>query len=250
VTALLECVDLTAGYGRIAVVRNVDVTVESGSVLAILGPNGAGKTTLMMTMAGLLKRLGGSVVLNGRALPNGRPRTANRQGLVLVADDRALFTTLTVQENLEAARRRGSPSATSMLDRFPALEPRWKVKVGALSGGEQQMLAVARGIIQQPRVLLIDEMSMGLAPIIVESLLPMVRDIAQSTGTAVVLVEQHVNLALEVADHAVVLVHGEVALAGTAAALAADMEGLEAAYLGQAAQAESVQIEQKGTPSA
>jgi branched-chain amino acid transport system ATP-binding protein len=112
------------------------------------------------------------------------------------------------------------------------------------------MLAVARGIIQQPRVLLIDEMSMGLAPIIVESLLPMVRDIAQSTGTAVVLVEQHVNLALEVADHAVVLVHGEVALAGTAAALAGDMEGLEAAYLGQAAQAESVQIEQKGTPSA
>ena len=233
-SAVLECVGLTAGYGRVAVVRDVDLAVEPGTVLAILGPNGAGKTTLMMTLAGLLKRLGGEVRVRGTALPNGRPHAANAAGLVLVADDRSLFTTLTVEDNLEAARHRGGLPARSLLEQFPALEQRWKVKAGALSGGEQQMLAVARAIIQKPRVLLIDEMSMGLAPIIVEGLMPMVREIASSTDTAVVVVEQHVALALEMADQAIVLVHGGIAMAGSAADLAADRAGLESAYLGLA----------------
>jgi branched-chain amino acid transport system ATP-binding protein len=234
-TAALECQGLVAGYGPVKVVRNLDLEVEAGSVLAVLGPNGAGKTTVMNTLAGLLPRLGGEVRVDGQLLPSGRPRSASRAGVVLVPDDRALFTTLTVRENLEAARHKGCPPAASMLELFPVLESRWAVTAGALSGGEQQMLAVARAVIQQPHVLLIDEMSMGLAPVIVESLLPIVRKIADTTGAVVVLVEQHVHLALEVADRAVVLVHGAVTLAGSAETLSAQPDRLEAAYLGAAA---------------
>ena len=231
-TGGLACRALGCGYGDTIVVRDVDLDVAAGEVVAVLGPNGAGKTTLLMTLAGLLPRLGGEVAVEGRALRSGRPRDASRAGLVLVPDDRSLFPVLTTAENLEAARRRGSPPANTMLDLFPALANRWKVPAGSLSGGEQQMLAVARALVQQPRVLLIDEMSMGLAPTIVESLLPVVRRIAEEHGATVVLVEQHVRLALEVADRAVVLVHGEIRLQGSAGDLAADVDQIEAAYLG------------------
>jgi branched-chain amino acid transport system ATP-binding protein len=233
VSTALECRSIRAGYGAVAVVREVSFHVESGSVLAVLGPNGAGKTTLMLTLAGLLPCLGGEIELDGERLASGRATKASQKGVVLVPDDRALFTTLTVAENIEAARGRGSTPARQMLDLFPALEPRWKVAAGALSGGEQQMLALARAIVQRPRVLLIDEMSMGLAPIIVEQLLPVVRDIAESSEAVVVLVEQHVGLALEVADEALVLVHGEVGLRGSAKDLAADLGTLEDVYLGR-----------------
>jgi branched-chain amino acid transport system ATP-binding protein len=231
-TAVLECHGLVAGHGRVPVVRSFDLSVDTGSVVAILGPNGAGKTTLLETLAGLLPRLGGDVRIDGASVASGRPHAASRAGLVLVPDDRALFTTLTVEENLEVARKKLGPTPRAMLEPFPALEKRWKLAAGALSGGEQQMLAMARALVQQPRVLLIDEMSMGLAPVIVEQMLPVVRRIADTTGAVVVLVEQHVQLALEVADHAVVLVHGEVALSGTAAELLDEKERLEAAYLG------------------
>jgi branched-chain amino acid transport system ATP-binding protein len=119
-----------------------------------------------------------------------------------------------------------------MIDLFPALGERWRVTAGNLSGGEQQMLAVARALVQSPRVLLIDEMSMGLAPVVVESLLPIVRRVADDTGAVVVLVEQHVRLALEVADHAAVMVHGEIALRGAATDLSGQLEEIESAYLG------------------
>jgi branched-chain amino acid transport system ATP-binding protein len=231
-TGGLTCRSLRCGYGPTTVVRDLDLEVGAGEVLAVLGPNGAGKTTLLMTLSGLLPRLGGDVLVAGRDLRSGRPRDASKAGLVLVPDDRALFPALTTQQNLDAARRRSSPPADTMLDLFPALGNRWRVPAGSLSGGEQQMLAVARGLVQQPRVLLIDEMSMGLAPTIVESLLPMVRRIADEHSATVVLVEQHVRLALEVADRAVVLVHGEVRLQGRAAELAADVDQIEAAYLG------------------
>jgi branched-chain amino acid transport system ATP-binding protein len=231
VPTVLELRGTSAGHGAVTVVRPLDLALKPGTVLALLGPNGAGKTTLMSTLAGLLPRMGGEVLIDGKALPTSRPGAANRAGLVLIPDDRALFTSLTVKENISIARRAGGPTVDELLDLFPALRPRLGIAAGSLSGGEQQMLAVARGMAQSPRVLLIDEMSMGLAPVIVEDLLPVVRHIADDTGAVVVLVEQHVRLALEVADRAIVLVHGAVTLEGSAAELAADPASLEAAYL-------------------
>ncbi len=229
---LLVCTGVKAGYGNIEVVRQFDLAAPGGSVVAVLGPNGAGKTTLLNTLTGLLPAQSGSVSVGGHILRNGRPADASDAGIVLVPDDRALFTALTVEENLLAARGRHRTTVDGAFDRFPALAARRKLAAVHLSGGEQQMLAVARALMQEPRVLLLDEMSMGLAPIIVEELMPMVRRVAEDTGAVVVLVEQHVHLALEVADRAIVLVHGEVVLDRTAAELAADPTLLESAYLG------------------
>jgi branched-chain amino acid transport system ATP-binding protein len=231
-SATLECHGLVGGHGSVPVLRGIDLAVDSGEVLAVLGPNGAGKTTLLETLAGLLRRLDGDVLLNGHLLPSGNPAVAARAGVVLIPDDRSLFRTLTVRENLEVARARNGRDPREMLELFPALEERWTVAAGMLSGGEQQMLAVARALVQRPKVLLVDEMSMGLAPAIVEKLLPAVRRIADTTGAVVVIVEQHVGLALEVADSAHVLVHGEIALSGPAKELAREHQRLEAAYLG------------------
>ncbi|MEQ6901575.1 ATP-binding cassette domain-containing protein [Nocardioides sp. YIM 152588] len=231
---LLECRGVRAGYGDITVVRELDLAAAPGSVVAVLGPNGAGKTTLLTTLAGLLKAQAGEVRIDGSPIRAGQPAAASAAGVVLVPDDRALFTTLTVEENIRAARGGRSRDA---LDRvfgwFPALADRRRLAAGSLSGGEQQMLAVARALVQDPRVLLVDEMSMGLAPVIVEDLMPMVRRVADDTGAVVVLVEQHVRLALEVADRGLVLVHGEVVLDRPAAELAADPDTLERAYLGE-----------------
>lgn len=228
------CTGIKAGYGSIEVVHQFDLTAVGGSVVAVLGPNGAGKTTLLNTLAGLLPALDGSVSVAGQTVKNGRPADASDAGIVLVPDDRSLFSALTVEENLLAARGRHGTTVDGAFDRFPALATRRRLTAGNLSGGEQQMLAVARALMQEPRVLLLDEMTMGLAPIIVEELMPMVRRVAEDTGAVVVLVEQHVHLALEVADRAMVLIHGEVVLDRTAAELAADPALLESAYLGGA----------------
>ncbi len=232
VEAQLRCADLSIGYGELTVGRGIDLEVCRNEIVAVLGPNGAGKTTLLLTIAGFLAPLEGTVAVAGHQLHAGSARRANRAGVVLVPDSRALFTQLTVMENLKLAERAGGPTVDEMLDLFPALGRRARLKAGMLSGGEQQMLAVARGLVQGPRVLLIDEMSMGLAPVVVESLMPVVRRVADETDAAVVLVEQHVRLALEVADKALVLVHGDVTLNGRAADLAADPAAIEAAYLG------------------
>ena len=233
---MFECSAVRAGYGDITIVPSFDLVAESGTVVAILGPNGAGKTTLLTTIAGLRAAQDGHVCVAGNTLKNGRAAAASKAGLVLVPDDRALFTHLTVHDNLKVARgKRKTPIDTAM-EHFPALAKRTKVTAGNLSGGEQQMLAVARALMQEPRVLLIDEMSMGLAPVVVESLLPIVRRIAHDTGAVVILVEQHVGLALEVADRAMVLVHGSVSLDLPASELQADAGLLEAAYFGDAPQ--------------
>jgi branched-chain amino acid transport system ATP-binding protein len=232
VSARLALRGLRGGHGTTTAFRDVDLVVESGKVLALLGPNGAGKTTLLLTTAGLLKAQGGTVEVDGAPVAPGRPGVANRSGVVLVPDNRELFTTLTVEENLRTATRRDGPAPRELLDAFPALEPRWNLKAGALSGGEQQMLVMARALIQQPKVLLIDEMSMGLAPLIVESLFETVRKAADERGCAVVLVEQHVGLALEVADDAAVLNRGSIVLEGPARELAGDPDRLEHAYFG------------------
>jgi branched-chain amino acid transport system ATP-binding protein len=231
----LECKDFTGGRDSLVVFRDLALGVEAGSVLALLGPNGAGKSTLLLTLAGLLPARAGTVAVDGATLPNGNAVAANRAGVVLVPDNRSLFTTLTVEENLQVARRRQGPAPRDLLEIFPALEKRWHVPAAVLSGGEQQMLAMARGLIQEPTVLLIDEMSMGLAPRVVETLFHTVQRIATEHEAAIVLVEQHVNVALEVADEAAVLNRGRIALRGPARELREASEQLEQAYLGDVA---------------
>jgi branched-chain amino acid transport system ATP-binding protein len=228
----LECTDLKGGSGDLTVFRDVNLAVEAGTIHAILGPNGAGKTTILLTLAGLLPAHGGSIAVDGAPLRTGRATAASKAGVVLVPDNRELFATLTVDENLRVASGRHGPDTRSMLDVFPALEPRWKLRAGALSGGEQQMLAMARALIQRPRILLVDEMSMGLAPITVERLFGAIRQVATDEKCAVVFVEQYVGLALKVADSVSVLNRGRVVLSGSAAEIANEPEILENAYLG------------------
>jgi branched-chain amino acid transport system ATP-binding protein len=227
---VLECQGLDAGYGKLTVARDINLALEPKKILAVLGPNGAGKTTLMLTLAGFLPPRAGSILVDGAQIKGGSPRRMNRAGIVLVPDYRALFTDLTPIQNLTLAAPRGS-SLNEVLELFPALVRRGKVRVGELSGGEQQMLAIARALVQTPKILLIDEMSMGLAPVAVEMLMPVIRRVADEHDAAVILVEQHIQLALEVADDALVLVHGNVATSGTAEEFRNNLGTIEAAYM-------------------
>jgi branched-chain amino acid transport system ATP-binding protein len=231
-TARLECRGLAGGWGSFTVFRDVDLAIDEGNIHAVLGPNGVGKTTLLLTLAGMLPAHVGDISIDGESLRSGRATEANRAGVVLVPDSRELFTTLSVEDNLRVASTRHGPDPRSVLDVFPALEPRWNLRAGALSGGEQQMLAMARALIQQPKVLLVDELSMGLAPTIVERLFKAIREVAAETKCTVVVVEQFVGLALEVADAVSVLNHGCVVLSGPASEIAQHAEALEEAYLG------------------
>lgn len=229
---ILEVKTLTKYFGGVAALRDVSFDVPEKLICGFIGPNGAGKTTLLMTIAGLLPALGGRVEISGQPAKNGSARAAVKAGLVLVPDDRALFKGLSVVENLKLAGGRTRSAVDQVLDYFPSLRNRLKVAAGALSGGEQQMLAIGRALMQDPKVLLIDELSMGLAPVIVESLLPVIRRVASESGAAVILVEQHVKLALGIADTALVLSHGDVALRDDAAKLLAHEDMIEQAYLG------------------
>lgn len=235
-TKALECANLSTGYVKSRpCVRGVDLTVERGKITCLLGPNGAGKTTLLLSLAGLLPRFDGRVTVDGRQVRGGRPREAVRAGMVLVADDRALFRSLSVAQNLRLAvreRARRSGAIDEVVGYFPALEKRLKVDAGRLSGGEQQMLAIGRAILQQPKVLLVDELSMGLAPVIVDQILAVLQKLASENEMAIVLVEQHVHIALGVADRAAVLVHGGIVLIEAAAELKKHPSRIEKAYLG------------------
>jgi branched-chain amino acid transport system ATP-binding protein len=273
-TAALQLHGLVAGYGGVPVVHGVDLHVDHGEVVALLGPNGAGKTTLLLAVSGLVSTLDGDIEVLGevvRQRRRARPADVARQsrrGVAHVSEDRALFADLTAAENLRLAvsprrqrRHRGRRTSSTkgrvaqpvamgpvamgpvaidpvtvdeVMTWFPALARVSSRRAGLLSGGEQQMLALARAVVSDPQLLLVDEMSLGLAPVIVEQLLPTLRTVARRTGAGVLVVEQHVGLALSVADRAYLLARGQVLASGSGAAMASNDALLEAGYLGGA----------------
>jgi branched-chain amino acid transport system ATP-binding protein len=233
--AVLELDGLSVAYDRAPVVRDLTLSVGHGEVIALLGANGAGKTTTLRAISGLLKPVSGTIRLAGRDLAGVSPTARARLGLAHVPHDRGIFFGLTVAEHF---RLDGLDSAAEMdaaFGHFPALRALRDRKAGLLSGGEQQMLAIARALRRRPKLLMLDEMSLGLAPVIVDRLLPVVREFATGHGTGVLLVEQHVHLALKIADRGYVLSHGELAAAGSAEQLSQDSALLAASYLGGAA---------------
>src|SRR5580698_6643045 len=229
--------DLSAGYRGVPVVRELNLEVRPGEVVALLGPNGAGKTTTLETIAGLNRPISGTVELSGENIGGKPAYVLARRSLALVPEGRALFPGLTVREHLRLAAGRGQRASREeeLLGMLPELRKCLNRKAGLLSGGEQQMLAVGRALVTRPGLLLVDEMSLGLAPVIVERLLPILRRVATEFGTSVLFVEQHVALALEISDRAYILTHGRISLEGSAAELGQRQELLAASYLGETA---------------
>lgn len=223
----LAAVALSAGYDQRAVVQEISLEVRSGEIVVLSGANGAGKSTLLHCLAGRIGALSGSTTLDGRPLPPNLERRA-RSGILLVPEERSIFRTLTVEENLRMSGRK----ASDLLGVFPELEEHLPRKAGLLSGGQQQMLSLARALGCQPKVLLIDELTLGLAPIAVGRLLDSLRSMTATTGIGVLLVEQHVRRALTVADRGYVLAGGRVVIEGDAASLTRDLTDIEQSYLG------------------
>ena len=232
---LLTVRGLTAGFGAGPVLFGIDLDVNQGELIALIGANGAGKSTLLGVISGLVRATSGSVILAGRDLTNARPESIVRAGGVHVPQGRRLFGTITVERNLllGAYLRRDREirgDLEKVLGYFPALRDKLKRDAGTLSGGEQQMVAIGRGLMGRPKLLMIDELSLGLAPKVVERLIEVVREINRD-GTSLMLVEQDVLVALEAADRGYVLENGRVALQGPAAQLRDD-PGIRRAYLG------------------
>jgi branched-chain amino acid transport system ATP-binding protein len=229
---LLDVSGLTAGYGQVQVLHGIDVTVAGNEIVALVGSNGAGKTTLLRALCGLVTPAGGRVLFTGQDITGQRAESVVRRGLAHVPEGRRLFAGLSVRDNL---RLGGWASRSTDLDRvlalFPQLATRLNQVAGTLSGGEQQMCAIARGLMSRPKLIMIDELSLGLAPLVVDEILARLPDIA-ATGTAVLLVEQDVDAALSVSTRGYVLETGRVALSGPSAQLRADPR-IQHAYLGE-----------------
>jgi branched-chain amino acid transport system ATP-binding protein len=246
---VVEVESLDAGYNGNPVVRDLSLHIGQGEVVALLGANGAGKTTTLTTIAGLQRPLAGTIRMDGKDIAGRSAHRLARGGLSLVPEGRALFASLTAAENLRLSAGRDA-SYDEVLDLLPELRKCLDRKAGLLSGGEQQMLAVGRAIVRRPRALLIDEMSLGLAPVVVERLLPVLRRVADELHTAVLLVEQHVALALEIADRGYVMAHGRLILESSAARLRSRRDLLKACYLGDLDRAAELAGDPEPGPSA
>lgn len=233
---MLEVTDLSAGYGRATALHDISLSVESGEIVAILGPNGAGKTTLVNSIAGVLRPIGGKVVLDGSDLLAVGPHEISSHGVALVPEGRRIFPRMTVAENLDigaypmSARPERDTNLAWVHEIFPILADRHNQEAGTLSGGEQQMLAIGRALMSQPKLLLLDEPSLGLAPIIVQGIFQVLREINQA-GVSILLVEQNAVEALDLAGRGYVLEEGRIVGEDRSEALADD-ERLRKAYLG------------------
>ncbi len=230
---MLRVENLSFSYGKIQAIRNVSFELQKGEIMAIVGANGAGKSSLMKCIAGLLKPQWGEVYLNDKKMESAAYRVVE-SGVSLVPEGRWIFPNLTVEENLllggYTSRNRAAGVERSFA-MFPRLEERRRQRAGTMSGGEQQMLAIARGLMSNPKVLLLDEPSLGLAPLIVNDIMSIIKQI-NNEGISVLLVEQNARKALSIAHHACVLEQGQIVKTGTGAELAAD-ESIVAAYLGK-----------------
>ena len=235
-SALLEVTDLQVAYGHIEAVQGISFEVHAGEIRTLVGANGAGKSTTLLALSGLVKPTSGSILFEGEELTRLKTHQIVERGLVQVAEGRAILTTLTVRENLElgAYRRKDRAAIATDLERvltlFPRLQERLDGLAGNLSGGEQQMLAIGRALLARPRLLLLDEPSMGLAPIIVQGIFRTLREI-NAEGLTVFLVEQNVRQALKVADHGYVIENGRIVLSDSGERLLGDPKVL-AAYMG------------------
>ena len=234
---MLEVRALETCYGKIRALREVSIDVPGGAIVGIIGANGAGKSTLMRTIAGVLAPRAGSIRFRGEDIAGLPPHGILRRGVALVPEGRAILSRMTVRENLEMGayvrRDRNVPADMErVMDRFPVLRQRQLQPAGSLSGGEQQMLAIARALLSVPKLLLLDEPTLGLAPLLVADIFRIVREI-NASGTTILLVEQNVRQALKVSSHAYVLETGRIVLSGPSARLAEESR-IKAAYLGQA----------------
>ena len=232
---LLQINELRSGYGRVEVLRGVSLSVNAGEIVALLGSNGAGKSTLNNTLSGIVPSWSGSLRFDGRELTGASPRQVVQAGLIQVPEGRRIFPNLNVLENLELgcyarARERRAVNLDKVLSIFPRLAERRAQKAGTLSGGEQQMLAIGRGLMAEPRLLILDEPSLGLSPLLVDELFALIGRL-HADGLAVLLVEQNVGQSLEIADRAYVLENGSLRFAGLPAELLANPD-LKKAYLG------------------
>jgi branched-chain amino acid transport system ATP-binding protein len=233
---LLEVSDLEVAYGDVGALWGVSLHVDPGTIVALVGANGAGKTTLLRTVSGLLKPRGGSIRLAGQSLVGKAPQEIAGMGIAHVPEGRGLFRQMTVLENLElgAFQPKARPRTRELLDKafalFPRLKERSHQKAGSLSGGEQQMLAIARATMSEPRLLILDEPSLGLSPLVVQQMFSLIQTL-HGQGVTILLVEQNIHQALKVADYAFVLQTGSLAMQGTGAELLADPE-IQKAYMG------------------
>ena len=234
--ALLDVKGLRAGYGDVPVLRGVDLAIQAGSITALIGANGAGKTTLLRAISGIISAEAGSIRYDGQDILGKPPQDIVRAGLVQVPEGRRLFPDMSVFENLligsssPSARPRRDENLKMVFELFPKVRERGGQRAGTLSGGEQQMVAIARALMASPRLLLLDETSLGLAPIVVDEIFVAVRRLA-AQGMTILVVEQNTALALEVADHGYVLEQGHFAMEGPASGLMADPR-VKQAYLG------------------